>query len=175
MPRISRFKLKDSDRSGFKFFEITLVKDGPYKVSAEEYDTPPPSRRPLGGEGEVSGDPRDNSSFVTFSTSVATPTDLDNPTVSITSSGGIVPSFAHPWMRITGSNAAVDITADPQIAAGQEGQILTLQCVDSGVTLDHGTGLNLMGSAQFVMRSGSFITFYYSTGGTVWNEASRTQ
>ena len=54
MPRISRFKRKASDRSGFNCYEIEMVKDGAYKVSAEEYDTPPPSKISLGGGGDVS-------------------------------------------------------------------------------------------------------------------------
>lgn len=63
MAKISRFKLKNSERSGFKEYEIDLIKDNSYLVMPDEFDTPPPSNKSLGGEGEVSGDPRANSQF----------------------------------------------------------------------------------------------------------------
>jgi hypothetical protein len=172
MPRISRFKRKVSDRSGFNCYEIEMVKDGAQKVSAEEYDTPPPSKISLGGGGDVSrGDMRSNSEFNIAGTE--TPTGYENPTVYITAAGGITASFTHPWMRVTGSTAAVTITADPQITRGMQGQVLTLQCVDSSITLSHATGINLMGSANtLTLNSGMVATFFYSTGGTVWNETS---
>lgn len=174
MPRISRFKRKASDRSGFYHYEIGLIKDGAYKVAPDEYDTPPPSKIPLGGEGDVAqGDMRSNSIFTIGNT--ATPSGYDNPTVYITAAGGIIASTTHPWMRITGSNNAVTISANPQITRGVQGQVLTLQCVDSTITLSHGTGVNLLGSAPtLVLYSGQVATFYYSTGGTVWNETSHS-
>ncbi len=178
MPRISRFKLKDSDRSGFKFFEIELVKDGPFKVSGEEFDTPPPSRIPLGGEGDLAaGETRTNANFSgTVSTVTATPALSDNPVVYILAAGGVTPSFVHPWMQISGSNAAVIVSAVPQIARGREGNVLTLECVDSAVTIAHGSAnaLNLMGSTGTLrLDSGMVITFVYNTANQAWNEASR--
>ena len=171
MPHVSRFKKRDSDRSGFSFFERELVKDAPWKVAADEFDTPPPSKRSLGGEGDVSGEPRANSAFDTIA-NYEIPAEVDNPIVYVTAGGGLSPSL-HPFMRITGSNAAVDITANPQIARGQEGQVLTLLCIDSSITLDHGTGLNMLGSAGYAMQSGDISVFLYHTGGTVWDETSR--
>ena len=175
-PRISRYKLKDSDRSGLTGFEISFVKDGPYKVMPEEFDTPPPSKKSLGGEGEVSGEFRPSGNSPDRGT-LDTPSGFDNPTVYLTAAGGVSPSFTHPWMRVTGSNAAITITAQPAITRGREGQILTLQCVDSSFTLTHGSAnaINLIGSAGSVtIRSGGAITFYYGTGNLAWNEASRT-
>ena len=175
MPHVSKFKKKSSDRSGFDFFEIGLVKDKTWKVSPDERDTPPPSKRSLGGEGDVSGSPRSNSQFATQTGSslLDVPTEGENPIVYVVAANGVTPS-THPFMRISGSNATVDITADPQIARGREGQILSVICVDSGVRFDHGTGLNMVGSAGYMMRSGDVSVWMYHTGGTVWDEVSRS-
>lgn len=170
MPHVSRFKKRTSDRSGFDFTERELVKEPPWRVHPDEFDTPPPSKRSLGGEGEVSGDPRANSAFTIANTAV--PIEVENPLVYILAAGGITPS-THPFMRISGSNGTVDITANPQIVPGREGQVLTLLCADSGVRLDHGTGLNMLGSAGYLMGSGEISVFLFHTGGTVWDETSR--
>ena len=175
MPHVSRFKKRSSDRSGFDFFELSLVKDKTWLVASEERDEPPPSKLSLGGEGDVSGTPRSNSLFDTQTGSglLEVPVEVDNPTVYILAADGITPS-THPFMRISGSNGTVNITADPQIARGKEGQILSLVCVDSGVQLDHGTGLNMTGSAGYMMQSGNISVLMYHTGGTVWDEVSRS-
>lgn len=172
MPHVSRFKKRDSDRSGFTFLERELLKDTPWKVAPEEFDAPPPSKRSLGGEGDVSGSPRVSATNAFTIADTAVPTAVDNPIVYVLAAVGIAPS-THPFMRISGSNGAVNITANPQIVRGQEGQVLTLLCADSSVTLDHGTGLNLLGSGGYAMRSGDISVFMYHTGGTVWDETSR--
>ena len=171
MPHVSRFKKKLSDRSGFAFFERELLTDKPWKVAPDEFDTPPPSKKSLGGEGDVSGEPRANSAFTVANTAV--PTEVDNPTVYVTAGGGIAPS-THPFMLVVGSNVAVDITANPQIVSGQEGQVLSLFCAGSSITLDHGTGLTMLGNVGYQMRSGDISVFLYHSSGTVgWQETSR--
>ena len=171
MPHVSRFRKKASDRSGFDFFERELLKQAPWKVAPDEFDTPPPSKRSLGGEGDSSGEPRANSAFTVANTAV--PTEVDNPIVYVLAANSIAPSL-HPFMRITGSNAAVNITANPQVVAGKEGQVLTLLCMDSSVTLDNGTGLTMLGAVGYQMRSGDISVFLYHTGGTTgWQETSR--
>ena len=175
MPHISRFKLRNSDRDGFTYKEITLLKQGALKVGGVEFDTPPPSRKSLGGEGDVAaGITRSNSDFSSISTT-DTPAGFGHPTVYITAAGGITPSYAHPFMYIAGSNSNITVSANPQIVAGQQNDILTLACVGSSITLANGNGVALMGSARFVMDSGSIITLIYSTGGSVWQETSRTK
>ena len=178
MPRISKYKLRNSDRSGFKFYEIELVKDGPWKVGGEEFDTPPPSRAPLGGEGDVAaGDQRSNSSFSgDIAVTAGTASGFGNPVLFVTTAAGITPSFVHPWMFITGSPGVVAVTGTPQIARGRQAQLLTLQCADSTVTLRHGSAfaINFMDSrATLDMTSGMIVTFVYDTGNAAWNEASR--
>lgn len=180
MPRVSRFLLFNSDRSGFKHFRIELVKDGPWIVQGEEFDQPPPSRIPLGGEADLSaGELRTNSDFsgnVALVTGSAS--GLDNPTVYVTAAGGVTPTYAHPWMRVTGSNAAITVTAVPQIVRGKEGSVLTLQCVDSSITLTQGSAnaINFMDSrGTLQLSSGVIVTFVFNTSNQAWNEASRAR
>lgn len=177
MPRISRFKRRNSDRSGFKFYEIELIKDGPWKVAGDEFDTPPPSRIPLGGEGDIAtGEPLAFSNFQLGVGATSASFANSNPTVFLTAAGGITPTFTHPWMYISGSNTNVTIATTPQIAAGKQSQVLTLQCVGSTVTLSQGSGVNFMDSrGSLTMISGRVVTFVYQTGGSVWWEASRNQ
>ena len=174
MPRISRYLLREDDRTGFKQFAIQLIKDGPWKVMPEEFDTPPPSRLPLGGEGDVArGDQRASSSGLS---STDTPSTSDNPVVYVLAAGGITPVFTSPWMRVSGSNGAVTITAVPQIVRGMERQVLTLQCVDSSLTLAHGSAnaINFMDSRSTLqLASGMVLTIVFNTANQAWNEASR--
>ena len=171
MPKIPRFLLFNSDRSGFKGFKIGMVKDGPFTVFPEEYDVPPPSKKSLGGEGDISMGEARSGPFTLGG--IATPSGYDNPTVYLSGDGQISPSFTHPWMRLTGSNAAITITASPQIIAGAQNQLLALQCVDSSFTISNGTGVSLMGSGRLIMTSGVSVVLFYSTANNVWNEASR--
>jgi len=53
IPRDKRkYLLKESDRSGFKYFKQELVRDGKWWVHPTEYDEPPPHPKYIGGEGE---------------------------------------------------------------------------------------------------------------------------
>ena len=170
--RVSRFKRRLSDRSGFKDWEISMVKDGPWKVSADEYDTPPPSRLSLGGEGDVAVGQAISLPFV-ISMVTAPFVTSDIPVQVLLASNQVSPSTVHPWVRIAGSGGTVDLTSNPQMTAGREGQIQTLECVSNNVILDNATGLNMASSASYNMGSGAIITFVYTTGGTVWNEIWR--
>jgi hypothetical protein len=163
-----RFKLRLSDRSGFQYLERELVKDKGSRVGPDEFDDPPPSKISLGGEGDISrGD------YFRSSTSTAIDLDKTNPTFFITAAGGITPSFSHPYMRVTGSNSAITITANPRISAGREGQVLTLFCTDSNITLNNGQGISLMGSRNLLLQSGGVAVFMFNTANNVWNETSR--
>ena len=173
MARISRYKLRDSDRSGFTFKERSLLKDGTWKVGGDEHDTPPPSRLSLGGESDVAmGDAVVANSFG-IAEIASTPTAYDHPITYVTAAGGISPSFAHPWMYVVGSLENITVSADPQIGVGTEGKQLTLYGVGSTIRLAHGTGLILVGSTPMVIDSGGIITFMYTTGNTAWHETSR--
>lgn len=168
MARNLRFKLRLSDRSGFQYLERELVKDGSSRVGPDEFDEPPPSKISLGGEGDISrGD------YFRATTSTEIDSDKLNPTFFITAVGGIIPSYSHPYMRVTGSNNAITITANPRITAGREGQVLTLFCTDSNISISNGNGISLVGSQNLVMRSGSVAVFIYNTANNAWNETSR--
>lgn len=72
--------------------------------------------------------------------------------------------------------AAVDITANPQIAAGRDGQVIIIMGGNAvnTLTLDHGTGLSLAGGVSFVLASRDMIMLMYSTNQVLWIEISRS-
>ena len=196
MPRkysnLSRFRKRESARSGFDGKEIEMVKDLGVLVKGDEFDMPPPSNLSLGGEGDISpGFTRSDY------TNTATPAENQKPTYYITAGGGIAftPSGAQfpnqpgqrNWLWITGSNGTVTITASPRITAGiTDGTVCTLECVGSSIILSTGGGLRM--TKPFTMLSGSVISYTwvktdstyvdgsYPSGcsGYVWQEASRT-
>lgn len=54
VPREKRkYLLKDSERSGFKYFKRELVRDDGWWVHPEEKDEPAPHPRYIGGEGDI--------------------------------------------------------------------------------------------------------------------------
>ena len=161
-----------SARSGFDNFDRFgkkkwrgIQQDG-RTIAPEEYDTPPPSSRPLGG-ADISGSPRANS------LTTDTPSGNNYTILYITAAGGITLN-SDPWLRVVGSNQAVNITANPQITLGKAQQILAVQCVGSGVTLENGSGLTLINGETFSMTSGSVITFIMNRTDNTWYETSRT-
>ena len=91
---------------------------------------------------------------------------------AITAAGGI--TVTRKIMRVAGSGGAIDITADPQIVAGADGQFVIVQGTHdtNTVTLDNGTGLAL--SAQIILAANDNITLMYDSGETAWIETSRT-
>lgn len=102
-----------------------------------------------------------------LSGSVASPT-------LITAAGGVIFSgsaYTNVYF-IEGDGGAIDITADPQISAGNAvGQRLTLISQDAAntVTLEHGTGLDLNGA--WVGGANSSIELMWD--GSTWIELSR--
>lgn len=79
-------------------------------------------------------------------------------------------------IKVTGSGGAVDITADPQIVAGQNGQILVIvgDSDTNTVTFDDGTGLALDGGVSAVLGNNDVLQVAYDSGDAVWYEISRT-
>lgn len=178
-----RFRIYVSDRSGFEFgFQpITSgpnaydresgkpVQDKNLKVSPTEFDSPPPSNIPLGGEGDISGSPAANSNFDTPSNAFIEPAKI---IVSVNSSNSISWN-QNPWVYISGALQNQTMAVNPQVVAGQESQQITLFCVGSNVTLINGSGLTLRNS-RFAMSSGAILTLMYHTNNSTWFETSRS-
>ena len=165
MSRSDRFKKRTSDQSGFDYLEREMAKEDGIWIGTDERDDPPPSKISLGGEGEIS-------QGAYFRSSTSTAVENENPTFYITDSGGITPNYNHPYMRVSGSNSAITIVANPQIAIGQEGNFLTLFCTDSGIRIVNGNGVATVGSAHIQMTSGSVSVFMFNTANNAWNETS---
>jgi len=80
-------------------------------------------------------------------------------------------------IRIEGSGGAVDISADPQIADGVDGQVIILQGTSdtNTVKFDDGTGLALSGGVSFTMGVGDTLQLMYAVGTPgIWYEISRS-
>jgi len=175
MAKQSKYKLRDSDRSGFTFKEIQLVKDKSSLVGPDEFDMPPPSNKPTGGEGIVlNPDARINS------TSYAA---LNSRTTQlVNSSNGI--TFLDPydsqnkfdinnqWFYVAGLTATTNIAANPQISAGYHNAVITLQCVSNKIILENSAGLVM--PRIFNMDSGAIINFIFNATDNLWHETSRS-
>ncbi len=180
-----RFRIYVSDRSGFEFgFQPITSRPNAYgresgkpvqdlniKVSPEEFDTPPPSKQPLGGEGDISnGNIRPNSDPSTASNAfIVTSANL----VSVSSSSSIAWN-QDPWTNIYGSLLTQTMAVNPQVVAGAQNQQITLLCVSNQITLLNGSGLGLR-TTQLTMTSGSVLCLMYQTSNTIWQETSRSQ
>ena len=87
---------------------------------------------------------------------------------------GTTVDFTKGIMRVAGSGGPVDITANPQIVAGVDGQVVIIQGTNdtNTVQLDDGDGLSL--SASIVLGQNDNITLMYDSGESLWIETSRT-
>jgi len=95
---------------------------------------------------------------------------------NITAIGGI--TVTADVMRIQGDGGAIEITANPQIAAPyQDGTVVELEGMSdvNTVQLDDGTGLQLAGAVSFVMGEGDTIKLRWNLVRTVWVELSRSE
>jgi len=175
MSKQKRYRLRDSDRSGFTYREIELVKDKGALVGPDEFDAPPPSNQSTGGEGDV-----DRSSIRANweSTSAVNvrPTQVVSASVGIAFQ--VVPDSAgksdpnNSWQYIAGATATTNISANPQISRGRQNSIITIQCVSNNVILTTGNGLSL--SRIFNMDSGAILNLIYNATDNLWHETSRS-
>lgn len=174
MSKQKRYRLKDSDRSGFTFKEVELVKDKGNLVGPGEFDAPPPSSQSTGGEGDMdrSGIRANWQSYDAVNS---------RPTQIVASSGGIVfptvPDSAgksdpnNAWIYVAGSSVTVDITKNPQVSPGRVNAILTIQCVSNNIVIENSNGLVL--TRLFNMTSGDILNLIYATD-NLWHETSRS-
>ncbi len=93
-------------------------------------------------------------------------------TALITAVGGLTITHAH--MHIAGDGASVIVTADPQIAAGVDGQYAILMGTSDAntVTIVNGTGLHLHGGS-LTLGLHDIVTLLYHEMTTEWEEISR--
>lgn len=183
-----RFRWWNSDLSGFQFGFQPLtsepnaytrwsgkpVRDNGLQVAPSEYDTPPPSKRSLGGEGDISGDPRANSDFATPANAYLTPSESE-PVVYAVNSSSSIPWNTDPVVYIVGSNANQVMAVNPQIVAGQNGLVVAFQGVGSTVTITTGNGVtfDFTNTTQINMTSGAIAVAIYTDN--TWHFTSFNQ
>lgn len=96
-------------------------------------------------------------------------------TANIVAGTGLTSAMiAYTIVAVAGSGGPVDISADPQIANGTDGQIIYIRGTSdtNTVTFDDGTGLQLDGGASAVLGVNDVLTLAYL--GSDWIEISRT-
>ena len=96
---------------------------------------------------------------------------LEPTELTITAAGGITTTRSEHG--IVGDGGAIDITANPQIAAGTAGQLLILEgrSDTNTVQLDNGNGMHIHGRA--IMGNHDVITLRYDGVNSEWTEVSR--
>ncbi len=180
-----RYKWWVSDRSGFQFGFQPLtsppnaysredgrpVRDNGIQIAPDEFDQPPPSTKPLGGEGEIGTGARDNSSFATDANVYLVPPESVIPTVQVNSSSSI--SWNNePVVYIVGRLTNQVMSVNPQIQPAEDKKQIVLMGVGSSVTLKNGSGLALR-TSQYVMGSGYLLNLIYTQTDSLWHETSR--
>lgn len=105
--------------------------------------------------------------------------EIPQPTQEIIDTVGVqIPSPVNNLMvRIKSDGGAVDITANPQISSGFDGQVITLEGMDDTdtVQLDDGDGLKLAGGASFTISNNDVISLHYNAAKDLWIENTRSQ
>ena len=94
---------------------------------------------------------------------------IPSAVASITAAGGITVTNAH--MRIEGDGGPIDITANPQIAAGIDGQVLILEghSNTNTVLIEQGDGIHMFGG-NIRLGNHDVISFQYDTDSVEWQE-----
>ncbi len=95
-------------------------------------------------------------------------------TTDITAGGGV--TVTNGIQRLQGSGGGVDITVDPQIADGIDGQIVIFkgQSNTNTVKFDDGNGLQLGGGVSFTMGQYDTLMMMYDADDDMWVEVSRS-
>lgn len=175
MSKQKRYRLRDSDRSGFTFKEIELVKDKGSLVGPDEFDAPPPSNQSTGGEGDVDRSGI-RANWDTYTATNSRPSQVVSPNASI--SFNIIPDSAdhadpnNQWIYISGISSNTVMATSPQISRGYQNSIITLQCISNNVILKTGSGLSL--NRLYNMSSGSILSLIFNATDNLWHETSRS-
>ena len=175
--RKKKYLLRDSDRSGFTHKNIELFSDNGSLVSGDEYDAPPPSDRLYPGEGEVSpGDARSDYTYYGIQSSQIAVTQVVNTASTISLNRQVDNAGQYTSTKsvvyVAGSNEAVTLSSNPQIAVSEHADIITVNGAGSAVILRNGSGLRLY-SSFLRLDSGSMATFIYNSTDSLWCETSR--
>jgi len=173
-----RFRKRLSERSGFEYGFNEVIYDNGHLVGPDEFDTPPPSDIPLGGEGDQSKGEHFRTSYTSYGVTSSQVTEVQY--LAATDSvrwiskndpeGEYDPNGSTVY--VTGSNSNVNLTSNPQITRAKTGDKITVCCVGSNVILETGSGLSLR--KIFNMDSGAILCLIYDTGNSVWVETSRS-
>jgi len=181
-----RFRIYVSDRSGFEygFQPVTSypnaytresgkpVKDKNTVVAPSEFDSPPPSKKSLGGEGEIGSGARADSDPATPSNAYVIPPESQKVIAYVNSSSSIAWNNK-PTVYIAGSNAAQVMSVNPQIVPGTQGLYIALECVGSSVTLRNGSGITVDFNQSFIkMDSGGIATLLFNATDNTWHMTS---
>lgn len=181
-----RFRIYTSQRSGFEFgFQPITERPNAYwretgkpvqdvniQVSPNEFDSPPPSTKPLGGS-DISGNVRSNSDFSVDSNVYLTIPESVSVVYNISGASSI-PWNSKPVVYIAGLSSTVTMNVNPQIVAGEQGKVLAFQCVSSQIILNSGNGLtfDFISTPFITMDSGGIITAIYSKTDNTWHITS---
>lgn len=164
----------NSDRSGFAYRKSDLKKERGLLVAADELDDLSKIEQP----NSCWDSPREDSLTVTAA-SEATVFDIAvGGVTALKQSTTYRQDGAHTayYMLVAGDSGPIDITANPQIIAGTDGNILTLEgtCNTNTLLLEDGNGLSLYKGWSITLKDGVVITLVYTKADTTWREVSRT-
>ena len=176
-----RFRWWNSERSGFQFGFQPLteapnqysredgrpVYDKGLLVAPDEFDTPPPSTKSLGGQGEIGTGAR------TDAESTATPADGLIPVAYLSASTKVLWTFNNVPVYVVGSNLAVTLDANP-LALGPHGTYISIMGVGSAVTINSGNGItfDFLNVPSIVLNSGSIATLISNATDSTWHVTS---
>ena len=87
---------------------------------------------------------------------------------------GITVAMLKRVCRVAGNSGNIDITANPQIADGVDGQIVTFQGTHDTDTVqfDDGNGIATAGAASRTLGQGDMFTVLFDAGDDLWYEVS---
>ena len=174
-----RFRWWNSERSGFQFGFVPLtdypnaytreqgrpVRDNGIQVAPDEFDTPPPSTKSLGGEGEIGTGARANSTDV--NDAVATQVQY------LTSTSIISWNYDNVPIYIAGSNSNITLGTSP-LAIGPNGTYIALYCVGSTITMNSGNGItfDFINRPAIIFNSGAIATLISNATDSTWHVTS---
>jgi len=136
--------------------------------------TTPPSGFADTGDVATGGDWYVAGSYALGKRSIFVPSSVN----SVAASSGITSSMLDKTLiKIQGDGGAVDITANPQIVDGVDGQVIILKGDHNTntVQIDDGDGVALNNGTAFVMGKGDVLKLYYDGTDDIWYEISRSK